>query len=261
MMSRWLSELSPVPQPMPGASWDVPMANWLRKKNFRMTCWCHQEVESCSATAPPRDNTEVQGERKSSSGQPTEQHMSTVLSERWPEAWLYTDSRVSQMVWLDGLGLGSWKFWELPSLEDGWQGNLGERYVCEPLGLWDTFASGQCPPKGIHCRGDSISRWTKWLALWRSVSSLPQTHSHSYFCSHVTFSVLSLHPLIPYPDWFPFFFTFITVTCTWSLLLSVRTTLCRSPSNPTWTQQPLLTDLMFILPLILHVATEMTFLE
>ena len=175
-MSRWLSELSPVSQPMPVASWDVPMANWLRKKNFRMMCWHQEEVESCSATAPPRGNTEVQGEQKSSSGQPTEQHMSTMLSERWPEVWLYTDSwGVTNSL----AGLGSWKFWELPSLKDGWQGNLGERYVCEPLGRWDIFVSGQCPPKGIHCRGDSIIRWTKWLNLWKSVSPLPQTHSHS----------------------------------------------------------------------------------
>ena len=46
-----------------------------------------QEVECCNTTALPRDNTEGQGAEKSSSRQTSEQHVSTVMSERLPEVW------------------------------------------------------------------------------------------------------------------------------------------------------------------------------
>lgn len=153
MMSRWLLELSPVPQPMPGASWDVPMANWLRKKNFRMTCWCHQEVESCSATAPPRDNTEVQGERKSSSGQPTEQHMSTVLSERWPEAWLYPDSRGVT----NGLAgwSGTWKLKVLGTSKFGrWVARKSGGKVC----VWTSWTVRYFCLRSMSTKGHPLQR-------------------------------------------------------------------------------------------------------
>ena len=49
------------------------------------------------------------------------------------------------MVWLDG-----------QDLEDWWQGNLGHRYVGEPLWIgadWRYLSPMSVHPKGGHCRG------------------------------------------------------------------------------------------------------------
>ena len=66
------------------------MTNWLKKENLSKMRQPQQEVECCNIpAAPPRHNAEGQGAEKPSSRPTSEQHVSTAMSERWPEVWLY----------------------------------------------------------------------------------------------------------------------------------------------------------------------------
>ena len=145
-MSRWPRllqhhiqlELPPVPTFMPMASYDVPMTHWLRKKNFSVICGHHQEVETCSATAPLRDNTEGRGEGKSSSGR----HVSSMQSKKRQRCGSTSIPEVLQVIWLDSQRLESWKFWKLPSMKAWAQGSLGESMRMN-LSDWDICDSGK----------------------------------------------------------------------------------------------------------------------
>lgn len=157
-MSRWPRllqhqiqlELPPVPTFMPMASYDVPMTHWLRKKNFSVICGHHQEVETCSATAPLRDNTEGRGEGKSSSGETRVQH----AESKTAEVWLYINS------WSVTSDLaGQSETWKLEVLETSKYESLGTRksggkYAYEPLRLRYLWLR-QIPSEGTHGRGDS----------------------------------------------------------------------------------------------------------
>lgn len=126
---------------------------------FLMTNRLKEENLQHDILAPPgsgklQDHQPTQGWhwrtrwRKSSPGQPFEQHMSTVTEVRDGQRYGSTLMQERWLtIWLDGQGLGSWKFQEVPVW---WQGNLGKRYVYEPLGLWDICVSCKYQPKGIY---------------------------------------------------------------------------------------------------------------
>ena len=134
--------------------WPPRMLPWPTGSRRRTWVRCTSPSRKWNAaTLQPYPGTtlKVKVQKSPPAGRP----LSSTCPQRWVQDCQKCGSRLIHGVMN---GLAGWprawklrKFWELPSLEDDWQENLGEIYVW----WWDICVSGKCPPTGIHCKFSS----------------------------------------------------------------------------------------------------------